>query len=90
MAAGCPVIAAQAGGIPDIVTNGVNGFMFDPTDEQGAIAATQKLLGMKAERELLRQNARVEAERWGWEASTKQLEQFYISVLNEKEVAIAA
>ncbi|MGD1863918.1 MAG: glycosyltransferase [Phormidesmis sp.] len=90
MAAGCPVVAARAGGIPDIVTDGVNGFMFDPADEQGAIVATQKLLGMKAERELLRQNARVEAERWGWEASTRQLERFYISVLNAGEMAIAA
>ena len=90
MAAGCPVIAANAGGIPDIVTDGVNGFMFDPADEQGAIIATQKLLGMKAERELLRQNARVEAERWGWEGSTRQLEQFYISVLDAGTGAIAA
>ncbi len=90
MAAGCPVVAAEAGGIPDIVTNGVNGFMFDPTDEQGAILATQKLLGMKAERELLRQNARVEAERWGWEAATRQLESFYIDVLSAREMPIAA
>ncbi len=90
MAAGCPVIAADAGGIPDIVTNGVNGFMFDPTDEQGAVVATQKLLGMKAERELLRQNARVEAERWGWEGATRQLERFYIDVLNAGAGAIAA
>ena len=90
LAAGSTVVAARAGGIPDIVTDGVNGFMFDPADEQGAIVATQKLLGMKAERELLRQNARVEAERWGWEASTRQLERFYISVLNAGEMAIAA
>lgn len=94
MAAGCPVVAADAGGIPDIVTNGVNGFMFDPTDERGAIAATQKLLGMRAERELLRRNARVEAERWGWEASTRQLERYYIAVLNsgldEGDMSIAA
>ncbi|MEL6553708.1 MAG: glycosyltransferase [Cyanobacteria bacterium J06621_11] len=90
MAAGCPVVAAHAGGIPDIVTDGVNGFMFDPKDEQGAVLATQKLLGMKAERELLRQNARVEAERWGWEASTRQLERYYISVLSAGMGAIAA
>lgn len=90
MAAGCPVIAANAGGIPDIVTNGVNGFMFDPTDEQGAITATRKLLGMKAERELLRQNARVEAERWGWEGATRQLERFYVEVLSAGSGAIAA
>ena len=90
MAAGCPVVAANAGGIPDIVTDGVNGFMFDPTDERGAISATQKLLGMRAERELLRQNARVEAERWGWAAATRQLERYYMSVLGIGLGVIAA
>ncbi|MGB7086498.1 MAG: glycosyltransferase family 1 protein [Phormidesmis sp.] len=90
MAAGCPVVAADAGGIPDIVTNGINGFMFDPTDERGAVIATQKLLAMRAERELLRQNARMEAERWGWAAATRQLERFYIDVLNAGSLPIAA
>jgi len=64
--------------------------MFDPANEQGAILATQKLLGMKAERELLRQNARIEAECWGWEASTRQLERFYLDVLTSGMGAIAA
>ncbi|HEY9596831.1 MAG TPA: glycosyltransferase family 1 protein, partial [Cyanophyceae cyanobacterium] len=61
MAAGCPVVAARSGGIPDIVTDGENGYLFDPTDENGAIAATQRLLERQDERELLRQKARAEA-----------------------------
>lgn len=81
MAAGCPVIAANAGGIPDIVTDGVNGCLFDPQDEQGAITATQRLLANPQERDTLRQNARQEAERWGWSAATRQLQGFYRSVL---------
>ncbi|MBF2002732.1 MAG: glycosyltransferase [Synechococcales cyanobacterium C42_A2020_086] len=81
MAAGCPVIAANAGGIPDIVTDGVNGYLFDPDDEQGAITATQRLLSHSHERDTLRQNARQEAERWGWAAATRQLQDFYRSVL---------
>jgi len=81
MAAGCPVIAANAGGIPDIVTDGVNGYLFDPADEQGAIAATQRLLANPAEREVLRRNARQEAERWGWAAATRQLRTFYQDIL---------
>ncbi|MGF1479496.1 MAG: glycosyltransferase [Cyanophyceae cyanobacterium] len=80
MAAGCPVVAARSGGIPDIVTDGENGFLFEPTDPQGAIAATQRLLNAQAERETLRRNARQEAERWGWEAATHQLRNYYHSV----------
>lgn len=88
MAAGCPVVAANSGGIPDIVTNGVNGFMFDPADEVGAIMATQKLFANPASREMLRHNARREAERWGWGAATAQLVGFYEQVIGA--VAIAA
>ncbi|MBD0336628.1 MAG: glycosyltransferase family 1 protein [Cyanobacteria bacterium Co-bin13] len=90
MAAGCPVVAANSGGIPDIVTNGVNGYLFDPTDEQGAIIATRKLLETKAEREQMRLNARAEAEKWGWAAATRQLQQFYKSILDESSLPMAA
>jgi len=90
MAAGCPVVAAASGGITDIVTDGVNGYLFDPQDPQGAIAATQKLLGAQAEREQLRQNARQEAERWGWPAATQQLVDYYYRVLGSKDLSLAA
>jgi glycosyltransferase involved in cell wall biosynthesis len=90
MAAGCPVIAANAGGIPDIVTDGVNGYLFDPLDEKGAIAATQRLLDNHQERDILRANARQEAERWGWAAATRQLQDFYRSVLSAPSFASAA
>ena len=82
MAAGCPVVAARRGGIPDIVTDGVNGHMFEPDDPQGAIAATQRLLAQKDEREQLRKNARLEAEKRGWLSATKQLENYYQGVLS--------
>ncbi|MEM1395721.1 MAG: glycosyltransferase, partial [Cyanobacteria bacterium P01_H01_bin.150] len=82
MAAGCPVVAARSGGIPDIVTDGVNGYLFEPkSDDAGAIAATLRLLGENQEREIIRQNARQEAERWGWSAATRQLQSFYEGVV---------
>ncbi|TVR11765.1 MAG: glycosyltransferase family 1 protein [Phormidium sp. GEM2.Bin31] len=81
MAAGCPVVAAGTGGILDIVTDGKNGYLFDPADDQGAVVATQRLLANQDERETLRLNARQEAERWGWNAATQQLQQFYAQVL---------
>jgi glycosyltransferase involved in cell wall biosynthesis len=90
MAAGCPVVAARSGGIPDIVTDGVNGYLFDPADENGAIAATQRLLHQQAERETLRQNARREAERWGWAAATRQLQNYYRGVVLSHSMSSAA
>jgi len=80
MAAGCPVVAANSGGITDIVTSGVNGYLFDPEDDKGAITATQRLLEQKQERESIRENARLEAERWGWAAATRQLQDYYMAV----------
>ncbi|GAA6618447.1 glycosyltransferase family 4 protein [Scytonema sp. NUACC26] len=78
MAAGCPVVAARSGGIPDIVTDGVNGYLFEPeADVQSAVTATIRLLEQKQERETIRQNARKEAERWGWAAATRQLQTYY-------------
>lgn len=90
MAAGCPVVAARSGGIPDIVTDGVNGYLFDPTDEEGAIAATQRLLNQQEQRETLRQNARAEAERWNWASATRQLQNYYTAVVLSQSVSSAA
>lgn len=90
MAAGCPVVAARSGGIPDIVEDGVNGFLFDPTDENGAIVATQRLFANPQERENLRQNARREAERWGWSAATRQLQNYYRAIVGSQTLSSAA
>ena len=90
MAAGCPVVAARSGGIPDIVTDGVNGYLFEPDDPDGAITATKSLLEARQIREELRTNARAEAERWGWAAATRQLQNYYRSVLNSQYGVSAA
>ena len=90
MAAGCPVVAANSGGIPDIVTDGENGYMFEVDDPEGAIKATKKLLETTAEREQLRVNARLEAEQWGWPTATKQLQNYYRSVVEAKSLSSAA
>ncbi|MDZ8025677.1 MAG: glycosyltransferase family 4 protein [Nostoc sp. SerVER01] len=87
MAAGCPVVAARSGGIPDIVTDGVNGYLFDPTtDVQGALSATVRLLEEKQQRDIIRQNARREAESWGWAAATSQLQDYYQKVVFSQQL----
>lgn len=90
MAAGCPVVAARSGGIPDIVTDGVNGHLFEPDDPQGAISATKRLLEARGEREQIRLNARREAECWGWAAATRQLQNYYREIVYAQSVSSAA
>ncbi|MDP6193175.1 MAG: glycosyltransferase family 4 protein [Prochlorococcus sp.] len=85
MAAGCPVVGANRGGIPDIITDGVNGCLYEPDGTDGGsaslISATQRLLGNDVERQGLRKAARQEAERWGWAGATEQLRSYYREVL---------
>ncbi len=93
MAAGCPVVGANRGGIPDIITDGKNGCLYDPdSSENGAsslIKATQKILGNDLDRQTMRNAARAEAEQWGWKGATAQLRKYYRQVL-QKSLEIAA
>jgi glycosyltransferase involved in cell wall biosynthesis len=77
MAAGCPVVACRAGGIPDAVENGVTGFLFEPDDQQGLIETVRRALADSAERTSVRAQARADVERRSWEGSTDQLRRYY-------------
>jgi len=92
MAAGCPCVAANRGGIPDIVSDGINGCLYEPDGPDGGAgslaAATQRLLGDMAAHQQLRLAARQEAERWGWDAATAQLRRYYQQVLSPAAVSI--
>jgi len=94
MAAGCPVVGANKGGIPDIISNGKNGCLYNPDGEndgaKSLIEATKKLLGNEVERTTMRKAARSEAERWGWAGATKQLRNYYLNVLEKNESNLAA
>ena len=90
MAAGCPVVGANRGGIPDIVSDGINGCLYDPDQPASLIAAVQRLLGDGATRAQLRQAARLEAERWGWAGATSQLRGYYHQVLEQRSLALVA
>jgi glycosyltransferase involved in cell wall biosynthesis len=94
MAAGCPVVGANRGGIPDIVTDGVNGCLYEPNGPNGGAdslrAATQRLLGDPAQRNQLRHDARLEAERWGWAGATEQLRGYYRRVLSGSSIPALA
>ena len=94
MAAGCPVVGANRGGIPDIVSDGVNGCLYEPDGKDGGAAsltaAVQRLLGDPQQRQALRQAARAEAEHWGWAGATAQLRRYYTGLLQQEQPALAA
>lgn len=90
MAGGCPVVACNSGGIPDIVTDGVNGYLFDPNESNSIVIATQKLFANSSEKQKLRENARMEAEKWSWYSATCQLQNYYQEVIGDSQLFTVA
>lgn len=45
MASGTPVVASRIGGLPEVVVDGVTGYLVEPRDEDGLRAAIEELLG---------------------------------------------
>jgi len=74
MASGVPVVGARAGGIPNLIKDGVDGYLVTPGDTDGFV---EKINLLRENKDGLRQRigkkAREEAERWGWEAATSVL-----------------
>ena len=84
MAAGCPVVACRAGGVPDAVKDGETGFLFDP-DENASFGATVKQAwNSNGQLARVRQNAREEVERHSWVRATSELRQLYCQVIHDK------
>ena len=81
MAAGCPVVTPRAGGTGDIVQDGVTGHLYDPDNPSGAIEAVKRLLFNADYRAAISRQARADAELWGWNAATRQLENYYRDLL---------
>ena len=75
MSSGLPVIAARAGGIPELIQDGVSGYLFD--DEGEAIATVQQLLRSPGLMTSVKENARESALGHSWKAATERLVEHY-------------
>lgn len=69
MASGVPVVGARAGGIPDIISDKVNGYLFAPGSIDECAACVARLLDDDKFRDDMGKAAREEAQRWSWRAS---------------------
>ena len=75
MSSGLPVVAARAGGIPEMIQDGVSGYLYD--EESEAIVAIQSLLDSKEKMDSIGRTAREYASHLDWSAATQQLVEHY-------------
>lgn len=89
MAAGVPVVAADAGGIPHIVDDQRTGVLVPPGDAAATAQAVLGLLADDAARERLAHAGRQEAERWSWLAATESLVERYRQAMAVRSLGAA-
>ena len=73
MASGVPVVAADAGGLRDVVQHGENGLLYDPSQRKAALAPIRELLASRGLRLQLARMGRKTAENASWEGETLRL-----------------
>jgi glycosyltransferase involved in cell wall biosynthesis len=82
MACGAPVVTSNAGGLPEVVENGVSGHLFDVGDIDGMARAGVRILTDKAHAKSLSQaGRRLAEERFSVEAVVPRYEALYERVL---------
>jgi len=86
MAAGVPVVAARAGGIPHVVDDGRTGLLVEPGSGSALADGLRCLLRDQALRERMAAEGRREAERWSWTAATRALVAFYRAAMRVRGV----
>lgn len=87
MASGTPVIAADAGGIRDLIENGVNGYLFEPGAIDDLVEKTMSLLRNPASLERLSESSFMSVQQWSWEKATEDLEHYYVKAAGRKQTS---
>jgi glycosyltransferase involved in cell wall biosynthesis len=85
MSSGLPVVAARAGGIPELIEEGVSGFLFE--DEAEAAAAIAELLQSPEKSARIGANAREQASHHSWKTATSLLLEHYRVACKEQIIS---
>lgn len=82
MASGCPVIGSNVGGIPDVITDGQNGFL---VPEQNSEMLAEKIVTLLSDEDLaekFRQRGyEIVLKRFSWEEISRQFSLVYVQIM---------
>jgi len=85
LAMGRPVVASRVGGIPEIITDGENGFLVEPADPAAIAAKVNLLLGDPARRrEMAARGKKTVFERYDNRQMVRGLEDLYRNLLADR------
>jgi glycosyltransferase involved in cell wall biosynthesis len=85
MSSGLPVVGARAGGIPEMIEDGVSGCLYD--EESGAVALIQSFIGSPERRAKVGAAARIHAARQSWSHATTILLEHYRTACATQHIA---
>lgn len=87
MATGLPVVAAQTGGISEVVVHGVTGFLVPPADPGALAEALRALLRDRVLRQQFGAAGLKRARDFGWHAIAGQVQRIYLEAKSRRCVA---
>lgn len=90
MASGLPVVAARAGGVPDLVADGQTGLLCPPEDAACLMSALRTLRDDRELRQRMGEAGRTRAEGWSWSRTTAGLRRQYRRVIAQRHPRRAA
>jgi glycosyltransferase involved in cell wall biosynthesis len=82
MASGLPVVTTRVRGLPEIVKEGVNGYIVDPQNSEQLAAKLQMLINDSNLRQQISKNNKENVKLYSWRRITKDLEAIYLSVIH--------
>jgi glycosyltransferase involved in cell wall biosynthesis len=85
MASGLPIVATRAGGLPEIIEDGHNGFLVEPKNLEQIADRLLQLLGNDELRARFSANNRGKAKGYGWERVTASLQEVYQKCLGNPQ-----
>jgi len=84
MACGLPIVATRVGGVPDIIEDGVNGYMVESGDFQEMAKKIIFILENQPVMHLISKNNRLKVQEYDWKNVINQIECIYFEIAKQQ------